>query len=334
MKIKILIIRFSSIGDIVLTSPVVRCLKMQMPECELHFVTKKAFLPVIAFNPYIDKIYTIEKSLSEIKADLKAEKYTYIIDLHRSIRSTLLTLWLLRPFYSFSKLNLRKFLLVKFKLNLLPGIHIVDRYFSAVKSLGIQNDNNGLDFFIPEDQEINPADFGERFSDAYHVLVIGAKHFTKQILAELACGVISGSALPVILAGGPEDSEKGNSIALRFPEKVYNACGKLTLIQSASLIKQASKIVTADTGLMHIAAALGKEIISVWGNTVPEFGMYPYMPRQSKLVHIAEVKGLSCRPCSKLGYTACPEKHFNCMQKQDLQQILDWLNKNSSLAEL
>ena len=127
---------------------------------------------------------------------------------------------------------------------------------------------------------------------------------------------------PIILLGGKEDEEKGKQIKDALGEKIYNACGKYNLNQSASLIKNAAKIITHDTGLMHIAAAFKKEIVSVWGNTVPEFGMYPYLSGtghegQGMLV---EVKNLSCRPCSKIGYAKCPKGHFDCMNKIEFPQ--------------
>ncbi|HRB40127.1 MAG TPA: glycosyltransferase family 9 protein, partial [Bacteroidia bacterium] len=99
-------------------------------------------------------------------------------------------------------------------------------------------------------------------------------------------------------------------------------CGITSIGQSASLIKQSKAVITHDTGLMHIAAALRKKIVSVWGNTVPEFGMYPYLPVNSVPFSISEVKNLNCRPCSKIGYNTCPKKHFRCMNDMDIQEII------------
>jgi len=117
----------------------------------------------------------------------------------------------------------------------------------------------------------------------------------------------------IVLLGGTEDVEKGERIKMEVGEKIYNSCGKFTLNQSASLVRQAEKIITNDTGLMHVAAAFNKEIISLWGNTIPEFGMYPYMPGNEKQSQILEVKDLNCRPCSKIGFQKCPKGHFKCM---------------------
>ena len=121
--------------------------------------------------------------------------------------------------------------------------------------------------------------------------------------------------LPIILIGGLEDKLRGEVIAQNQTE-IINTCGDLSINQSAYLIKHAQKVITHDTGMMHISAAFKKEIISIWGNTVPEFGMYPYLSsEQSKIL---EVKNLSCRPCSKIGYKKCPKGHFKCMNQIDL----------------
>ena len=133
---------------------------------------------------------------------------------------------------------------------------------------------------------------------------------------------------PIVLLGGPEDKENGKLIASKIGSTVYNACGKYNLNQSASLVKQAEKILTNDTGLMHIAAAFNKSILSFWGNTIPEFGMHPYFPQKPELSTLVEAKGLACRPCSKLGYkTKCPKTHFHCMEMVEVNIIVDWIEK-------
>ncbi|MCB2219886.1 MAG: glycosyltransferase family 9 protein [Bacteroidetes bacterium] len=312
---KFLIIRFSSIGDIVLTTPIVRCLKKQVPEAEVHFLTKSSFKPILEANPYIDKIYTISEKIIEVLPDLKNEHFEQIIDLHKNFRSRGVIMHLKKPAASFNKVNFKKWLAVNLKINRLPEIHIVDRYFEAVKNLGVKNDFQGLDYFVPEKDEVSKDKLPEGFREGYIGWVIGGKHHTKIYPEEKVIEVILKSNKKFILLGGPEDREKGERIVAAIGERVYNACGRYNLNQSASLVKQANKIVTNDTGLMHIAAAFNKEIISLWGNTIPEFGMYPYLPGNKEKSTILEVKGLSCRPCSKLGFEKCPKRHFKCMNE-------------------
>ncbi|MCB0806257.1 MAG: glycosyltransferase family 9 protein [Bacteroidales bacterium] len=319
---KILVIRFSSIGDIVLTTPVVRCLKQQLPEAEIHFVTKSFFLPVLKANPYIDKIYSIREKIEEVIPDLKMENYDHIIDLHKNFRSKGVILKLKKPASSFDKINLQKWMAVNLKINSLPNIHIVDRYFEAVKRLGIKNDQKGLDYFIPEEDEIKRESLPEFFRKSYIAWVIGGKHNTKIFPKEKIIETIQKSRKPVILLGGPEDKEKGDSIQITIGSTVFNAAGKYNINQSASLVQQADFVITNDTGLMHVAAAFKKPIVSLWGNTIPEFGMYPYLPGCEENSIILEIKGLSCRPCSKLGFKKCPKGHFKCMQEIETDEII------------
>ncbi|MCF8369241.1 MAG: glycosyltransferase family 9 protein [Bacteroidales bacterium] len=318
---KLLIIRFSSIGDIVLTTPVVRCLKKQLPDVEIHFLTKKQFVPVLEANPYIDKIYSIQEEISEVIDDLKNENYDHIVDLHKNFRSKGVILRLRKPSTSFNKINIQKWLIVNLKINHLPKVHIVDRYFQAVEKLGIRNEQLGLDYFIPEVDEVDLKSLPESHQQGYVGWVIGGKHSTKIYPEEKVIEACKKTSQPILLLGGREDEPKGERIRKAVGNAVFNACGKYNINQSASLVRQASKIITNDTGLMHIAAAFKKEIISLWGNTIPEFGMYPYMPGQENNSHILEVKKLSCRPCSKIGYEKCPKGHFKCMNDINLSDL-------------
>lgn len=327
--VKILVIRFSSIGDIVLTSPVVRCLKKQL-DAEVHFVTKKKYAGICESNPYIDKVIAFESDLNNVIEDLKKENYDYIIDLHHNLRSIRLSKGLGKKTFRFHKLNIQKWLFVHFKINQMPPLHIVDRYMETVLPLGVVNDGKGLDFFIPQKDEVSIAELPARFSKPYLAVVCGATYYTKNIPEEKIVAIGNDISMPVLLLGGPDDKEKGDRIVGMLGDKAFNVCGKYTLNQSASLIRQSQLVLSPDTGLMHIAAALGKPIVSLWGSTVPEFGMYPYFGKKAENIksYIMEVKGLSCRPCSKLGYSKCPKGHFKCMKMQDEKLISEFLERN------
>ena len=313
---KILILRFSSIGDIVLTSPVVRCLKQQLKNSEIHYLTKKSFFSVVENNPNIDKVFSFEKDILEVLPELKKENYDWVIDLHHNLRSIRVKRVLGKPSRSLNKLNIEKWLLVNLKINRLPDKHIVERYFETVAHLGIKNDLKGLDFFIDAKDEVDIFSLPKEFHNGFIAFVIGAKHNTKKIPLEKIISICKKINRPIILIGGKEDFETGEKTTSQI-STTFNACGKYNLQQSASLIKQAEKVITHDTGMMHIAAAFQKNIISVWGNTVPEFGMYPYMPGNEANSTIVEVKNLSCRPCSKIGFEKCPKGHFKCMNEID-----------------
>ncbi len=333
---KFLIVRFSSIGDIVLTSPVVRCLKQQVKDAEVHYVTRKNFAAVIEHNPFIDKKIYFDGPWSGVFHDLKNEKYDYIIDLHNNLRTLGLKSRLGVRSFSFSKLNIEKWLLVNFKMNRLPDAHIVDRYMETLKSLGVVNDGKGLEYFIAQEDGAAIQQLPASFQNGYVAFVIGAKHNTKKLPVEKIISICKKINRPVVLLGGKEDAEAGENIYLATqsepsnpqPQTVFNACGKFSLNQSAAIIKFATKVISHDTGLMHIAAAFKKEIVSVWGNTVPEFGMYPYYG-DSQIPNLkSEIFGLSCRPCSKIGFDKCPKGHFKCMMEQDEARIAATANGN------
>ncbi|CAA9251673.1 MAG: ADP-heptose--lipooligosaccharide heptosyltransferase II [uncultured Adhaeribacter sp.] len=317
---KILVLRFSSIGDIVLTTPVVRALKQQVPEARIHYATKWSFRSIVASNPYLDQVHYLRENLNDLIRELQAEKFDYIVDLHHSLRTSIIKLRLGVPGKSFDKLNFRKWLLVRFKKNTLPNVHIVDRYLAAASALGVTNDNQGLDYFIPAEDEVALSTLPPTHQHGYYAFAIGAQHATKRLPTERIIEVCEKINAPIILLGGPEDTANAEVIAEHFEDRersdgqriiIYNACGKYTLNQSASLVKQATAVFSHDTGLMHIAAAFKKQIYSIWGNTVPEFGMYPYQTS----FKVFERPNLYCRPCSKIGYKKCPQGHFKCMRE-------------------
>ena len=307
--LKILVVRFSSIGDIVLTTPLVRMLKKQL-NAQVHYLTKSSYVSLLKNNPYIDSVYQIEDSINEVIADLKNEKYDYVIDLHNNLRTQILKFRLGVPSRSFNKLNMEKFMLTAFKMDSLPAVHIVDRYLDTVTNLGVKNDNEGLDFYLSAADKVELS----LFPKEYISFVIGGKHATKILSNNKIISIIKKIAKPVLLIGGPEDAIRGEQI-IDQTENTINTCGKYSLLQSAFLIQQSQSVITHDTGMMHIAAALKKKIYSVWGNTIPAFGMYPYKADENS--KIIEIKGLNCRPCSKIGYDKCPKGHFKCMQEID-----------------
>jgi ADP-heptose:LPS heptosyltransferase len=330
--VRFLIIRFSSIGDIVLTTPVIRMLKKQVEGAEIHYLTKKRFSGLLTHNPYIDKVHEFDGDLKKTILELKTIEFDYVIDLHKNLRSARVKNSLGRVSFSFNKLNWKKWLYVRFKINKMPDIHIVERYLKTVDLFDIQNDNCGLDFF-PDPMLQEGLDIENSHKNGYVATVLGANHATKQIPENKMITWLNNLGKPVVLIGGSDVSENAATLAAKLNVPVQNTCGKISLDDSALLIKNCRVVLTPDTGMMHIAAAYQKPIVSVWGNTTPELGMYPYMPQNSELFYIAEVGNLSCRPCSKIGYEKCPKKHFNCMRQQDDNKIINQLNYYWKLNE-
>jgi ADP-heptose:LPS heptosyltransferase len=331
---KFLIIRFSSLGDIVLTTPVLRCLKTQLPDVELCFLVKPSFKAAVINNPYISKLHFLQDDWDKMIDELKKEKFDYIIDLHRNLRSFRIKSSLKVPAFSFKKLNFRKLIFTKLKWNVMPQqLHVIDRYLKTVEPFGVYNDGGGMDYFINADEEVQQKDIPTSHQAGYIGIVIGASFYTKKLpvykLQEL-CKKIDH---PIILLGGPEDAATGDEVKKVDSVKVYNACGKFSLNESADLVRKAKLIIAHDTGFMHIAAALKKQVIVVWGSTTPSFGMYPYYGANFLSRQITspsddmQVHKLWCRPCTKIGRRKCPQGHFKCMKKMPIDEIVMKVNE-------
>lgn len=324
---KILVIRFSSIGDIVLTTPIIRSIKKQLPDAEVHFLVKKCYQSLLEANPYIDKIHTYNGDSKLLLQELKDERFTFIADLQKNIRSKRIVRGLSCPSKSFSKCNVKKLILVRTKINFLPRLHIVERYFKSVAPIGVVNDNQGLDYFIPEEDRFDTQELPAAFENGYIAVAVGAQHATKRIPFEKIIEIGSQVFKPMILLGDKNDIAAGEQIVTALGAKVLNFCGKCSIHTSASIVGQSDCVLTADTGLMHIAAALRKPIASLWGNTMPELGMYPYTAPDAPAARIFETPYLKCRPCSKLGYNKCPRGHFKCMNDISAFEVANWLNQ-------
>jgi len=323
-----LVIRFSSIGDIVLTTPIIRRLKEQT-KAQVHVLTKRSFAKMLESNPYVDKVISIDSKVQEAYAELNKTNYDEVIDLHNNLRSAAVKKYVKAPSYSFPKLNIEKFILVHFKINNLPDIHIVDRYMETVKHLGVEDDQKGLDYFIPSNIHVDILqDFSMEYTKGYVAFVIGGQHDGKMCSREKIAEICSEIKEPVLLLGGPEDSEKGRWIAEHSKGFVTNAAGDYSLDESAFLLQKSKAVITHDTGLMHIASAFKKKIISLWGGTVPELGMYPYRPGEGSV--ILEVKH-PMRPSSKLGTRKGIYRLWNFMDRIPTQKIIDSLQEKTTV---
>lgn len=326
---KILVIRFSSIGDIVLASPVLRCIKKQLPDTELHFVTKKSFSLVSIANPYVDRFFYYDDNMDELLLELKAENYDYVVDLHKNFRSRLIRRSLKKKAFVIDKLTVQKFLLTQFNINIMPKRHITQRSLDTVKPLGVTDDGAGLDYFIPAGDRIQMSDIPVAHSLGYIAIAIGASYETKKLPLHKLQELCKKIDHPIILLGGKEDAGMGEMIAAQNPTKIYNACGKFNLNESADLIRRSRLVISHDTGLQYIACAFNKPVIAIWGGTSPKLDVEPYygtafsgaMPPYENIF-----LNLRCQPCSKYGTRTCPLGHFNCMEKQDIDAIVQRVN--------
>jgi len=306
--VKILVIRFSAIGDILLTFPVVEALQHKYPAAEIHFLTKPSNKPALELLSSKVQPRFLQESLLETANQLRGERYDLVIDLHNNLRTFLLQVLMLKGSWNrFRKLNFQKWLLTSFKWNTLPKVHLVERYAQAAK--------------------VNPASVTLALNNASHVVeslpsnyvawVLGATFSTKQYPLRKLIETIERLDMPIILLGGDKENTLASSLQAHFPSLI-SLVGKTSLAEAALVLSKAKVVVTNDTGLMHLAAFYEKPMVCIWGNTVPDFGMYPY---QSTPVFHAQVSDLSCRPCSKIGHNTCPKGHFDCMLRQQTIEI-------------
>jgi len=327
-RAKILVIRFSSIGDIVLTSPVYRILQEQLPHgAEVHLLTQKRFAFVHEANPFVNKIWAVEKSGMEVVNELKEENFDYIIDLQNSLRSRSIRKKLGALAFSVNKQNLRKWIQVNLGIWKGPIKHIVDRYLDTLKIFNVDNDGEGLEYFIPSTtnsiQQILPSEFIQK---GYTVIAVGGAHEGKQ-WSEENWIELSGKFQDerIIWIGGKEDSIQLNHSLLHL-----DLIGKCTVHESARIIGHSKAVICGDTGMMHIAAAFKKDIVVLWGCTTPELGMGVHRPQPNIGEHMHSVylqakrKG---RPCSKLGNYCKYGMHNKCIDIIHVNHVVNAFNK-------
>jgi heptosyltransferase-2 len=313
--LKILIIRFSSIGDIVLTTPVIRIAHEQLG-AEIHVLTKKKYAFVLANNPHVARLHQLDRNFSGLMHSLRKERFDLILDLHHNLRTLRVKSSLRRPSRSFFKANWEKWLMVNFKINRLPKKHIVDRYLETLRDFPVRNDGKGLDFF----HGIRSLPVLNSLPENYLCISLGAAHVTKQIPLTQLMAMVKTKKAPYVLIGGKDVEETGKKLSAAC-DQVFDLTGKLSLAESAYVIEKSAGLITGDTGMMHIGAALKKKMVVLWGNTIPEFGMGPYYGT-ARVMHRNMEIGLACRPCSKTGFNKCPKGHFRCMLEHDMNHLI------------
>src|SRR5688572_168093 len=327
---KFLVIRFSSIGDIVLASPVLRCLKKQVMTAEVHFLTKSSFKAVTISNPYVDKFFYYDNDINAVIDLLKKEEYDYVIDLHNNFRSNKVKRSLEAKSYTINKRNFEKFLLTRFKIDIMPKRHITKRSLDTIADFGVIDDEAGLDYFIPEEDLVKESDIPASHHAGYIAIVIGASYYTKKLPVHKLITLCESIHHPIILIGGREDVRVGEEVAAFGNGKVYNACGKFNLNESADLVRRSKIVISHDTGLQYIASAFNKKVLAIWGSTSPRLDVEPYYSKaflatqkEKPYENIIRLPELWCQPCSKYGKKKCPLGHFKCMEQMDINYITE-----------
>lgn len=326
---KILIIRLSSLGDVLLTTPVLRCLKQQLNNAELHYLTKESASSLLLDNPYLSKVWSLDvSSKSLVKStinSLRNEHFDYVVDLHNNWRSRRIRRAMHCKCLVYNKENLHKFLFILTKHNFMSGRHVVQRYLDAVKPLGVNDDGLGMDLSLPpifdveklKGESVGHTCLGELLQRPYAVVAFGAQHATKCIPPDKLKLLCYSIHIPVVLLGDEKDRRLLQNWGVSFDNRVYNFCGRTGLLMSAAIIKHAAVVVSADSAMMHVAAAMQRPTVAIFGATDPALGFTPF-----RTVHVdCVVDDLRCHPCSRQGGPKCPKGHFNCMHLQQWQQI-------------
>lgn len=306
---KILIIRLSSLGDILLTTPLIRTIKKKYPQTQIDFMLKEEYFDLLKNNPYINKIlpYSKETSNHPIIQSSNHSEYDLIIDLQNNLRSRRITSKLNSHTVRFKKYSLRKFLFVKTKINLmkkLPSIPV--RY---AETIGLELDNEGVEIISDKQPNKNLVGLENLVG-----ICPGAKHFTKRYPIEFhkeLCKLLLEKNFNVVLFGGKIDKSICAEISDEIPQ-VINLQNEDDILQTVSDMKLCDTIICNDSGLMHVASSLNKKLIAIFGSTVKEFGFMPY---NCKNFIIVENQDLNCRPCSHIGRASCPKSHFKCMKE-------------------
>jgi len=315
--VKILIIRLSSIGDIVLATPLVRCLRNKFPSAQIDFLVKKKYLEILSANPYISNLIFFENDFFELAKTIRKEKYDFIIDIHNNFRSFLLTLFSGAKILRYKNYMFRRFFLAEFGLNFYKEkVPVFQRYLKTASPLGVSYDSEGLDFFIDDKIKVQ---FEQLFELNYigicPVAVWKTKRWLKQRFVDLAKKILEKQDCEILIFGGKKDFEYCEDIKKQIGNRTKNLCG-LSLQETAAVLQKCKYLLTNDTGLMHVADALKIPTISVFGPTVEEFGFYP-QSEKSKIIS----KNYFCKPCSTKGSGKCPVGNFRCMKDITVEEV-------------
>ncbi len=331
-KKKILVIRLSSIGDIILTSPFIRVLRKKFPEAFIDFVIKEEFTELMSTNPNLNDVIPYDKrsgvgGLKKIKKYIRSNNYNLIIDLHKNYRSVYL-----RSFSGASQVvrykkdYIKRQLLVWFGINRFNSITpVYKKYFLAGNSLGLVYDGGGTEVFVPEKEQKKMRSMLERrgynFDRPLVIICPGAGFATKRWKPEgyvkAADELAEKHKAFIGLLGGSDDVELCESIIKNMKGRAVNLAGEISLIGSAALLRESSIVITNDTGMLHLAQAQKRPVVGIYGPTTKELGYFPLTEKSFVIQH-----DISCRPCTHNGSQKCPKKHFKCMEEIKTEEII------------
>jgi len=326
----ILAIRFSSIGDVLLTTPLIRAIRERYPAAHLAWLTKSAFAPLLSDNPRLNEVITLspDQPLTSLAEDLRERRFTHILDLHGSLRTRMLRFLVPGRWSRYQKYRLAREILIRYKKNVYPRYAPVpERYFDAASSLGVKPDGGPPEFFLQgqarEDAATWLATGGLSLERGLVAVAPGAAHNTKRWPAEYWRELVerlTALGFAIVVVGGPEDLALGNAVAEAGGTLAANAAGKFGLQGTGALLARCQVVVSGDTGIMHMATGVNTPVVALFGPTVRAFGFFPYSTRAVVLE-----RDLDCRPCTAWGTERCPLGHHRCLRDiaaGDVEQVV------------
>lgn len=330
----ILIVRFSSMGDIVLTTPAIRALRRAFPEARIDYVTKRQFAGLLTNNPRLTSVHAYDSrsgiaGLRALGREFRGRRYDLLVDLHNNQRTRLLAL-LARPrrIARYAKYRIRRTLLVKTGLNLYPRPieQVPDRYLRPLKPFGVMADHDGLELFPTAAERARAAALLDDAGVAADDLVIGLgpaasfplKQWPVERFAEVGRELARRYGARIALFGGPDDVELLRPLMSEIPNRPLLLCGSLTMMESAAALARCALFVGNDTGAAHIASAMGCKVVTIFGPTAEELGFYPYQAA-SEVVSLP----LPCRPCTPTGQGRCAFGTHACLRDLPAANVLE-----------
>lgn len=327
---RVLLIRLSSLGDILLTTPILRLLREHCPRAKIDFLVKATYQDVLRAHPCIDNLISFDgqQSLWQTLRLLRQTRYDVVFDLHRTLRSRLICQGLSASLrLGYPKRVLRRQLLVRLRWNTLGAMKPVPELYAApLRRLGIDAKLPALEMHLaPDSRDAVRQHLAQAFSAATErpllALAPGARWATKRWPAERFAAVAQALGeryrAGVVILGDGADTSLAQAICQRLDVPVFDTSGKFSLMQTAALLQQCRLLLSNDSGLMHMATALNVPVVAVFGPTVEAFGFYPFRAQ----AHVVST-GLACRPCSTKGSRHCPKGHHQCMLNVSTDPVL------------
>lgn len=328
----ILVVRFSAIGDILLMTPLLRALRQRHPEARITVATRTAYAPLLAHNPRVTTVIGWDEgtSLKTLATRVRGLGFSHRMDLHGSLRSRALRLLVGGKWTTYPKHRVARATLIRTKRDIYDDRRpVAERYFDAAVELDVRPDDGSLELFLPRSSLASAESFlEERGIGVKRQLIAvapGAAHFTKRWPEHHWTALVRRlveNGNDIVVVGGPDDRTIGEKVVAAAGEHAINAAGVFDLLGTGAVLKRSRALVAGDTGVMHLATAIGTPVVALFGPTVEQFGFFPYHAKATVLQ-----RELYCRPCSAHGGPVCPERHHRCLQDLLPEDVLDALRK-------